>query len=112
MPNSHQWKCHLVLKLSQGTLQLDDIIYQIGIYRTHTHTHKTGIYRTSHPNTKGYANLSATQGTFYKILHIRTESKSQYRKIKIMSCILCNHYGIMIVSTTAKRIKGTQTHRS
>lgn len=51
--------------------------------------------------------LVSNQGNFLQnILHIRIQSKSQYRKIEILSCILPDHYGIMVVSTTAKKIKG------
>ena len=53
------------------------------------------IYITFHPKAKEYTFFSAPQGTFSKIHHITGHKTGLNKyKIKIIPCLLSNHYGI------------------
>jgi exonuclease III len=51
------------------------------------------IYRILHPTSAQYTFFSAPHGTFTKIDHIlgHKASLSQYKKIEMIPCILCDH---------------------
>ena len=58
----------------------------------------TDIYRTFHPNIKGYTFFSAPHGTFSKTDHIlgNKTNLNRYKKIGITPCILPDHHGLKL----------------
>jgi exonuclease III len=59
----------------------------------------TDIYRTFYPKTKGYTFFSVPHGTFSKIDDIigHKTGLNRYKNIKIIPCILSDHYGLRLV---------------
>jgi len=57
----------------------------------------TDIYRTFHPNTKGYTFFSAPHGTFSKIDHVISHKTglNRYSKIEIIPSILSDHHTLI-----------------
>jgi hypothetical protein len=62
------------------------------------------IYRIFCPKSKEYTFFSAPPGTFYKIDYIINHKSdfNKYNKIKIIPCLLTDHYGLKLVFNSKK----------
>jgi hypothetical protein len=56
------------------------------------------MYRTLHPNTKGYTFFLGLHKTFSKTGHIlgHKASLNRYKKIEIILCVLSDHHGLKL----------------
>ena len=66
----------------------------------------TDVYRTFHPKSNGYTFFSAPHGTFSNIDHIIGHKTDLNRyMIKLIPCLLSDHYGIRVVFNSNKNNK-------
>ena len=72
----------------------------------------TDIYRTFHPKAKDYTFFSAHHGTFSKTDHIMGQKTdlNKYKEIKIIPCLLSDHYGIKVVFNNNKTTERPHIH--
>ena len=72
------------------------------------------IFKIFHPNAEEYTLFSSAHGTFSRINHIlgHKSNLSKFKKIKIISSILSNHYAMRLYNNHKKKIvRNTKTWR-
>ena len=90
MDRSSKWK------ISKETQVLNDTLDEMGLIN---------IFRTFHPNAEEYTFFSRAHGTFSRIDHIlgHKSNLSKFKKIKIISSILSNHYAMRLYNNHKKK---------
>jgi exonuclease III len=83
-----------------------------GLLHTLEQINMVDVYRVFHPTTRQYTFFSEAHGTFSKIHHIlgHKASLKKFKKIKIAPCIISDHNGIKLDSTTKETPEYSQTH--
>ena len=92
-------------KINQETQALNETLGQMDLI---------DIYRAFHPKAAEYTFFSSAHGTFSRINHIlgHKSNLSKFKKIKIISSILSNHYAMRLYNNHKKKIvRNTKTWR-
>jgi hypothetical protein len=87
-------------ELRREIMKLTDIMNQ---------TDLADMYKVFHPNTKEYTFFSTSHGPLSKIDHSHKESLKDNKRIETIPCILSDHHGLKLDSTTAEASESLPT---